>query len=425
MLTNLTGTFKNSTPLGFIFSVLGLFLPIIPIFNARALVPFIAICAVSALVVASKDKSHRLHFNTDRWILLFIFGYVLVASTLGLEFEYAKTGMRSIFKLIGIILIGLALITVQKRLSSDDITLVATTMFVGFIFALTWLLIDGLTGGFVSQLVFKYGLNHYSGLFWLKAASSILVLVSLLVGIYLVGLRAYALATLFVFSAAFAAYSIQSLTASFGIVVSLCCGCFYQALGRIRKVVVSVFIIIAFLLPIWISTSGIAPEDIGPHLDKHQSSSFSIVYRAYIWDFTVDHISQKPILGWGIGASKRIGTDEAGVIVDPIFGRFGEFIPLHPHNSILQIWLEFGLVGAFFACALIIRAVYIFYQKNESTIVRIWSFSFLTILMCFFNFNYSISSSWWMASIMAFVAILAAFTRSHLPPLNNPSDLKN
>lgn len=420
-----TRALNNSTPLGLIFSVLGLFLPVIPIFNARALVPFIAICAISALIIAYKNKSHRLCFNTDRWILLFILGYVLVACTLGLESEYAKTGITSIFKLIGIILIGLTLMTVQKQLSPDDITLVATAMTIGLIFALIWLLIDGLTGGIISHLVFKYRLNHYSGQFWLKSASSVLVLVSLLVGIYLVKLRAYALANIFAFSAAYAAFSIQSLSAALGVFVSLCFGCFYQVLGKTRKVVVSLFLVVAFLLPVWITLSGIAPEDISPHLEKNQSSSYSIVYRAYIWDFTVDRISQNPILGWGIGASKRIGTDEAGVVVDPIFGPFGEHIPLHPHNSILQLWLEFGLIGAFFACAIVIRAIYLLDRTTDTPFQRVWFFSVFIMLMCLFNFNYSISSSWWMTTVMAFIAIGAAFNRSNLSTPNIPPDQQN
>ncbi len=420
-----TKALSNPTPLGFVFCVLGLFLPIIPIFSARALVPFIAICAVSALIIAFKQNNQRLCFDTDRWVILFILGYVLVASTLGLETEFAKTGIRSVFKLIGIILIGLALITVQKRLSSNDIALVAIAMMVGLICALTWLLVDGLTGGIVSHLVFKYRLNHYSGQFWLKSASSILVLASLLVGIYLVKLRAYTLATFFAFSAAYAAFSIQSLSAAFGVIVSLCFGFFYQALGKARKVVAAIFLVVAFLLPAWIVISGIAPEDISPHLNKSQSSSYSIVYRTYIWDFTVKRISQKPILGWGIGASKRIGTDAAGVVVDPIFGSFGEPIPLHPHNSILQVWLEFGLIGAFFACAILIRAVYLLDRIADSPFKRIWSFSFFMLLMCFFNFNYSISSSWWMTSIMAFIAILAAFNRNNLSTPNIPQDQQN
>lgn len=414
--------FKKPSPLGLVFGFLVLFLPIIPIFNSRALVLFIAVCAISALIIAFKQSDHRLSFNTDRWVLLFILGYVLVASTLGLESENAMTGIKSVFKLIGIILIGLTLITVQKRLSSDDIALIAIAMFVGFIFALTWLLIDGSTGGLISHLVFKYGLNHYTGPFWLKSASSVLVLISLLVGIYFVSLRAYTLATIFAFTAAYAAYSIQSLSAAFGLIVSLCLGCFYQALGKSRKIVVSFVLIFAFLLPAWITISDIAPEDISPHLNKSQASSYSIVYRAYIWDFTVDHILQKPILGWGIGASKRIGTDEVGVVVDPIFGNFGEPIPLHPHNSILQIWLEFGLIGAFFACAIIIRTVYLFDRITNTPFKRIWSFSIFIMLMCLFNFNYSISSSWWMTTVMAFIAIMAALNRSGLSTSNSPPD---
>lgn len=68
--------------------------------------------------------------------------------------------------------------------------------------------------------------------------------------------------------------------------------------------------------------------------------SVSIYHRAAIWDFVGDRIAEKPVLGWGMNASRNIPnaheTIPGGV----------ERIPLHPHNFSLQLWLELGGVGA-------------------------------------------------------------------------------
>lgn len=63
-------------------------------------------------------------------------------------------------------------------------------------------------------------------------------------------------------------------------------------------------------------------------------------HRLLIWRFAGDRIAERPLLGWGLDASRAVpgGNVEA---------RPGEkFLPLHPHDSALQAWLELGAPGA-------------------------------------------------------------------------------
>jgi O-antigen ligase len=63
-------------------------------------------------------------------------------------------------------------------------------------------------------------------------------------------------------------------------------------------------------------------------------------HRLLIWSFAGDRIAERPLTGWGLDSSRAIpGGDE------PI--RPGEtWMPLHPHNAALQVWLELGAPGA-------------------------------------------------------------------------------
>lgn len=67
---------------------------------------------------------------------------------------------------------------------------------------------------------------------------------------------------------------------------------------------------------------------------------FSAWHRLMIWSFAGDRIAEHPLAGWGLDASRAIpGGDE------PIYqGRV--WLPLHPHNAALQLWLELGVPGA-------------------------------------------------------------------------------
>ncbi len=72
----------------------------------------------------------------------------------------------------------------------------------------------------------------------------------------------------------------------------------------------------------------------------------SAVHRIYMWHFVTDRIAERPILGWGMDSSRRIPGAHEKLRKDPLGLWKQEILPLHPHNVVLQTWLELGLVGA-------------------------------------------------------------------------------
>ncbi|MBR0650004.1 hypothetical protein GXW78_10050 [Roseomonas terrae] len=92
----------------------------------------------------------------------------------------------------------------------------------------------------------------------------------------------------------------------------------------------------------------------------------SALHRMLIWDFTAARIAERPLIGWGMEASREIpgGREQPGAealdrmrVTDPAQRRwFSEphvhILPLHPHNGALQLWLELGAIGAALAALL-------------------------------------------------------------------------
>ena len=74
----------------------------------------------------------------------------------------------------------------------------------------------------------------------------------------------------------------------------------------------------------------------------------SEVHRFVIWQFAADRIIEPPLFGWGLDSSRVFpgGSQELFLFNNPDgSAATGAAMPLHPHNSIIQIWLELGLVG--------------------------------------------------------------------------------
>ena len=79
----------------------------------------------------------------------------------------------------------------------------------------------------------------------------------------------------------------------------------------------------------------------------------SALHRIVIWQVTAKHIAERPVLGSGFDTSRSFYSSADGKLQYFAPGKSGkvwkntfEPIPLHPHNGVLQIWLEMGFIGA-------------------------------------------------------------------------------
>ena len=65
-------------------------------------------------------------------------------------------------------------------------------------------------------------------------------------------------------------------------------------------------------------------------------------HRLLIWSFTGNRIAEHPLLGWGLDSSRDIPGGK--IVIRP---PHETWLPLHPHNAALQVWLELGGIGVF------------------------------------------------------------------------------
>jgi exopolysaccharide production protein ExoQ len=77
----------------------------------------------------------------------------------------------------------------------------------------------------------------------------------------------------------------------------------------------------------------------------------SMFHRFAIWKFTVERVAERPVLGWGLDASRELPGGDSYLKLpawggDVVMDVEGLALPLHPHNLFLQVWVELGGIGA-------------------------------------------------------------------------------
>ena len=126
-------------------------------------------------------------------------------------------------------------------------------------------------------------------------------------------------------------------------------------------------------------------------------------HRFAIWDFAATRTMEQPIFGWGLGASRVVpGADG---FFEQLSNR-AETLPLHPHNALLQMWLELGLPGILLTLAAVVAilakiTLYISGRKELATALTVIFAATLTA-----ELSFGIWQSWWLV----FLWVLAALT---------------
>ncbi len=115
--------------------------------------------------------------------------------------------------------------------------------------------------------------------------------------------------------------------------------------------------------------------------------------RLEIWDFVSRYALQHPWIGSGLEATRMVAAFDNKQIYQP------GLTLLHPHNGVLQIWMEFGLVGALLACAgvvLLLQQI----SNLDNLLARRVALSTLIGVMCVGVMSYGLWQGWWLGLIM-------------------------
>ena len=134
--------------------------------------------------------------------------------------------------------------------------------------------------------------------------------------------------------------------------------------------------------------------------------------RAWAWHVVVQKVSEKPVTGHGISASKTWNETYADypewAAHLPENWQYYPVVPGHPHNMALQIWAETGMIGAVLvAFSLVLLGFRLPAPGQMREDVRYAIAGVTGVAFAVFNFAYNMwNEAFWSSVALAAVAII-------------------
>ena len=142
----------------------------------------------------------------------------------------------------------------------------------------------------------------------------------------------------------------------------------------------------------------------------------SAKHRLFIWDFSMKKISKNPFKMVGLNSSRKIDPEHKNFI------KYNEIIlplmPLHPHNNLIQITLETGIIGLILYLLLFFKYITkwytLFRDKQTNNLFRIRSigYSFFANFFIISMISFNMWQSWWLCSYSLIFLLLSLISYS-------------
>ena len=131
----------------------------------------------------------------------------------------------------------------------------------------------------------------------------------------------------------------------------------------------------------------------------------SHTHRLFIWHSVTKQIFERFWTGFGFGSSRyrSLVVDGGDITILRGTEKLVLFSPencLHPHNFMLQMWLELGAVGVALACI-----TWIIYWQNHYVKSTSYTIAFGGSALCVAATGISVWQSWWLILLVVLAPI--------------------
>ncbi len=165
-------------------------------------------------------------------------------------------------------------------------------------------------------------------------------------------------------------------------------------------------------------------------LDFTRRLSSSAAHRLVMWHFTVDRISERPWLGWGLDSARNLPNARQEILWSKATELSPDghqlvmvtLMPLHPHNMPLQLWLELGLAGAILGAGVVLVIARWIERRASNRTDRAILSGLFAASISMASISYGAWQSWWLMALWIVASISATLgktpTESPVPPVS-------
>ncbi len=376
-------------------------------FVSKGLAPLFIIAAVFGLAVDFfQTRSFPVLSRPFAIVFAFVVAWGLASSLWSItpkDSAYLSLPLGATF------LSGLVLMALAKDLRPHERRFFETALISGAVFGFALLAFEVLTPLLLTRLLYKirFGveltLNYTSDNFFKTAVAVTALMTWPVLNIFLKR-KKYFICVLITVAVLALMITSEALSAFTGFLIGL------ASVGAAWVLRRNATIIFATLLGLAVVMAPLIPplipdtkelSEMAPNLPD------SVFPRVFIWHNASRVIAEQPVLGKGLDTARAISS---AAQTHTFFGQKGsprkmEAIPLHPHNGVLQIWLELGAVGA-----VLLAVFFIMVIRRIGRAAR-WSdraagYGVFFTGLAIASFSYGIWQSWWQGTLW----IAAAFT---------------
>ena len=288
------------------------------------------------------------------------------------------------------ILVGLAL-----RLAPAERAAIGRWLCIGFAIGLVFLIAERLSGSYLHYLVEEPRETRTALAVLNRGATGMALLVWPVTAVLYRG-PAGRLALLLPTALLVLLLFYESQAAIIGVVAGLAVLLCAALSDRLAMLGVALLLVLVFLGGPIVADLAPAPtpeEQLWlPHSAKH---------RLHIWEFAAARIYERSLFGWGFDSA--FNMPNMGAVP---FDGSQRAMPSHPHNGVLQIWLELGLVGALLTLALLIA---VWRQIGRLTgVERAAALALLVTGFVIACISYGVTQSKWVTNLLAVALVMVA-----------------
>lgn len=390
----------------FLFRAFAFLFPVLSIISGLLAAPLFGLIVCAAFIAAIRGgdlRKNLLWHPLSLWVLAF-------AALSGASYFWAVNpqAMEHCWqRIMGILAAGmfLLLLTGRKNTSLSNISIHWPFMYgMAAAFAIS-LLVSGLGAPAIESIGRSFSPGFSFELYKMNRGA---VLLAILLWPLLAALmlrQDYKLTAAFTALTFLSLHSLDSGTAVAAFLCGIICFAVVLVLGAKRGFHALEIVLMLFFLCLPLSISFFM--DIPWLKENLPFLPESLLHRFYIWQFAMEKIQEHPLLGWGLGSSDFIpGGHEA--IYDGLV-----YLPLHPHNNFIQIWLELGAGGVILYLALIFYTLRKIHARCQNLPLPVTAAAYAMVVsyLAVSAAGYGLWQSWWIAggflSAMVMVAVIS------------------